>query len=371
MAFMNTQVTRGAAHVRRHRDRAWGPRSATSPACSRQHDGRGDAAHQAAQHADQPDPGHRRRRAARSRSASGCTATSRSRRCSSPPSRSRSRPSRPACRRSSRRSSPTGTSTLAKAGAIVKRLRSVETLGSTSAINSDKTGTLTLNQMTAVQMAIVGRRFTITGEGYSTDGHTSPARPAASDVPLERYLLPMALCADAVAKDGELVGDPTEGALVVLAAKGGVDPVADPRALPADRRGAVRRRLQVHGHVPRDDRTRPARTVIRCYVKGAPDQLLARASDAIGADGSASVPIADVRDAVPGRERAPRAAGPARHGRRATATSTRRRSTRRGRPAAAGRRTSRCWPWSASSTRRAPRRRPPSRWPTRPASRSG
>src|SRR4029078_8982806 len=64
-----------------------------------------------------------------------------------------------------------GTSTLAKAGAIVKRLRSVETLGSTSAINSDKTGTLKLNQMTAVQMAIAGQRFSISGEGYSTVGN--------------------------------------------------------------------------------------------------------------------------------------------------------------------------------------------------------
>ena len=116
-----------------------------------------------------------------------------------------------------------GTSTLAKAGAIVKRLRSVETLGSTSAINSDKTGTLTLNQMTAVQMAIVGHRFTISGEGYSTEGHIS-GEAGTGEVPLDRYLLPMALCADAVAKDGALVGDPTEGALVVLAAKGGVDP---------------------------------------------------------------------------------------------------------------------------------------------------
>src|SRR3954464_5697974 len=114
-----------------------------------------------------------------------------------------------------------GTSTLARAGAIVKRLRSVETLGSTSAINSDKTGTLTLNQMTAVSMAIVGHRFAISGEGYSPVGTITGE---GEEIALERYLLPMALCADAVARDGGLVGDPTEGALVVLAAKGGVDP---------------------------------------------------------------------------------------------------------------------------------------------------
>ena len=105
----------------------------------------------------------------------------------------------------------------------MKRLRSVETLGSTSAINSDKTGTLTLNQMTAVEMAIVGRRYTITGEGYSTEGHITEAG-GQPDIDLDRLFLPMALCADAEIRDGGLVGDPTEGALVVLAAKGGVDP---------------------------------------------------------------------------------------------------------------------------------------------------
>ena len=63
-----------------------------------------------------------------------------------------------------------GTQALAAKGAIVKRLRSVETLGSTSAICSDKTGTLTLNQMTARQLVIVGRRYSIEGEGYSTEG---------------------------------------------------------------------------------------------------------------------------------------------------------------------------------------------------------
>ena len=116
-----------------------------------------------------------------------------------------------------------GSQMLAEAGAIMKRLRSVETLGSTSALNSDKTGTLTLNQMTAVQMAIPGRRYTISGDGYSTSGQIAHAG-GQPDVPLEQYLLPMALCADAEVRDGELVGDPTEGALVVLAAKGGVDP---------------------------------------------------------------------------------------------------------------------------------------------------
>ena len=63
-----------------------------------------------------------------------------------------------------------GTRLLADANAIIKRLRSTETLGATSAICSDKTGTLTLNQMTAVELTIPGRRYTISGSGYSTEG---------------------------------------------------------------------------------------------------------------------------------------------------------------------------------------------------------
>jgi Ca2+-transporting ATPase len=186
-----------------------------------------------------------------------------------------------------------GTTTLAAAGAIVKRLRSVETLGSTSAINSDKTGTLTLNQMTAVQMAVVGRRYAISGEGYSTDGqitHVGGQRP----VPLDDLLLPMALCADAEVRDGKLVGDPTEGALVVLAAKGGVDPSLTreryPRVatLPFD----AAYKFMATFHRMEDDR---GKAVIRCFVKGAPDQLLARASSAHGPDG-AFVPIDRVRE---------------------------------------------------------------------------
>jgi Ca2+-transporting ATPase len=115
-----------------------------------------------------------------------------------------------------------GTQALAAKGAIVKRLRSVETLGPTSAICSDKTGTLTLNQMTARQLIVVGRRYSIEGEGYSTEGKILRVA-GESDISLEPFLLPMALANDAAVHDGEIVGDPTEAALVVLAAKGGLD----------------------------------------------------------------------------------------------------------------------------------------------------
>ena len=187
-----------------------------------------------------------------------------------------------------------GSQMLADAGAIMKRLRSVETLGSTSALNSDKTGTLTLNQMTATQMAIPGRRYAISGDGYSISGkiaHTG----GQPDVPLEQYLLPMALCADAEVRGGELVGDPTEGALVVLAAKGGVDPSLTreqyPRVatLPFD--AAYKMMATFHAM-----KNAKGEEIIRGYIKGAPDQLLARATSAHGPDG-AEVPVAQLRDA--------------------------------------------------------------------------
>ncbi len=167
-----------------------------------------------------------------------------------------------------------GTRTLAAAGAIVKDLRSVETLGSTSAINSDKTGTLTLNQMTAVEMATVGRHYEISGTGYSTQGQILH-EGGQEDTDLERFLLPMVLASDAVARNGELVGDPTEGALVVLAAKGGVSAEVTreryPRlaTLPFD----AAYKLMATFHQMTDE---AGKDVVRVYVKGAPDQLLAR-----------------------------------------------------------------------------------------------
>ncbi len=174
-----------------------------------------------------------------------------------------------------------GTQTLANANAIVKRLRSAETLGSTSAINSDKTGTLTLNQMTAVEMTIPGRRYTVSGSGYSSEGTIKHVAGQP-----EEFLLPMILASDAVVTDlGEMIGDPTEGALVVLAegGLGGFDTEATraryPRVaeLPFD----TAYKLMATFHNMQDE---AGSAHVRAFIKGAPDQLLARAASTLDPD---------------------------------------------------------------------------------------
>ena len=182
-----------------------------------------------------------------------------------------------------------GVSTMARKNAIVKRLASVETLGCTSVICSDKTGTLTLNEMTARRLISEGVERTVSGEGYSPDGEISDIK---NDAPfaLENALTGMALCSDAVIheSDGEwnLVGDPTEGALVVLAMKGGVD---------IEGTRASHRRI---AEVPFDSTlkfmvtfhriaTTSGTEVVRMFVKGAPDVILDRSTTVIGRGGSA------------------------------------------------------------------------------------
>jgi P-type Ca2+ transporter type 2C len=177
-----------------------------------------------------------------------------------------------------------GTTRLARRGAIVKKLASVETLGSTSQICTDKTGTLTLNQMTARELLLAGRRFTISGEGYGTEGRirTTDGSPVPESV--ERALIAMALCTDSELRDGEVIGDPTEGALLVLAEKSGIDVAAlrreRPRVLEVPFDSDYKFMATFHRWSDAQ-----GRDVVRCFVKGAPDVLSARADRYLGPEG--------------------------------------------------------------------------------------
>lgn len=179
-----------------------------------------------------------------------------------------------------------GTVAMARKNAIIKHLPSVETLGSTSAICSDKTGTLTMNQMTVRALILPGARFNVTGHGYFTKGKIQHIA-GHGDVDLEPVLLPMILCSDATVHDGKCVGDPNEGALVVLAAKQGIDAEATrahfPRVatLPFDSQYM----LMATFHEIDDD---TGKKVIRCFVKGAPDRLAERSSHIRMWDGNTS-----------------------------------------------------------------------------------
>ena len=176
-----------------------------------------------------------------------------------------------------------GTRLLADANAIIKRLRSTETLGATSAICSDKTGTLTLNQMTAVELTIPGRRYDGLGHRLLDRGPDQARRRRArgrrSSSSCSRWRSPATPCSPPT---GEMIGDPTEGALVVLAEKGGVDLGATRERYPRVAELPVRHRLQADGHVPPDDR--------RVGPRGRPLLRQGRARPAAGARVVASGP---------------------------------------------------------------------------------
>ena len=173
-----------------------------------------------------------------------------------------------------------GMQRMVKKNSIVKKLHAVETLGSTTVICSDKTGTLTQNQMTVVRLFTDGELLEVSGEGYSPEGKFSrDGKPldVAAEPGLTLLLQGSALCNDAILQTGaedkswKIAGDPTEGALVVVAAKAGYD------------RDSINEQFPRVQEIPFDSARKMMTTFhqmpdgsVRAYVKGAPDILLNR-----------------------------------------------------------------------------------------------
>jgi cation-transporting ATPase F len=120
-----------------------------------------------------------------------------------------------------------GVARMAKRRAIIRKLPAVETLGSTTVICSDKTGTLTENAMTVRALWAGGRRYPVSGQGYGPEGTVSLPEGISLDGALRETLLAGVLCNDASLRDEErhwrITGDPTEAALLVAARKAGLD----------------------------------------------------------------------------------------------------------------------------------------------------
>ena len=181
-----------------------------------------------------------------------------------------------------------GVSRMARRRAIIRKLPAVETLGSTTVICSDKTGTLTQNQMTVQQISAGDALYEVTGAGYHPAGQfilngeavNPSAKPALSEV-----LRAGALCNDSdVELRGnrwELRGDPTEGALVVSAHKAGINPAELRRRHP--HLDAIPFESQ-HQYMATLHEPGPAQPTV-AYLKGAVEAILPRCASALGEDG--------------------------------------------------------------------------------------
>lgn len=166
-----------------------------------------------------------------------------------------------------------GVQRMAARKAIVRLLPAVETLGAVTVICSDKTGTLTRNEMTVRAVATAGHDYTVSGEGYRPAGAISGG-PAEGDTVLEELARALGLCNDTAVDWSDpgrprLSGDPMEAALLVLARKAGLDPEALQRECP--RRDVVpfdsgHRYMATRNALPGGE---------RLFVKGAPEAVLA------------------------------------------------------------------------------------------------
>jgi P-type Ca2+ transporter type 2C len=194
-----------------------------------------------------------------------------------------------------------GMQRMAAMHALVRRLPAVEALGSTTVICTDKTGTLTRNEMTVRRFDVAGQRVEVTGTGYSRDGQLEAAGKKVELGPGSSSALALALrigalCNDAKldrsAGDAKVLGDPTEAALIIAAEKAGLDMPALQRdyprlaELPFD--SASKRMVTVHALADGE---------CVAYVKGSPGAVLEASDSVLGPDGVRAL-------SVPARQRA-------------------------------------------------------------------
>jgi cation-transporting P-type ATPase F len=195
-----------------------------------------------------------------------------------------------------------GVSRMAKKRAIIRKLPAVETLGSTTVICTDKTGTLTENQMTVQEILAGGISYRVSGTGYNpltgTIDSLGDAAPPAASAALQECLRAGLLCNDSqlVEKDGvwQVHGDPTEGALLTSARKGGLGEdalAANPRIDTVPFESEHQFMATLHDGIPGKPR--------RAYLKGAVEVLLARCASQTDAQGNpAPLCITDIHNAV-------------------------------------------------------------------------
>ncbi len=193
-----------------------------------------------------------------------------------------------------------GVMRMSRRGALVRKLPAVETLGSTSVICTDKTGTLTVGEMTVRALYVAGRSYEVTGEGYGPEGEVrfegkkTEAQHAAPLLDLATILLG---CNNAhlVQEEGtwKVIGDPTEGALLAAGLKAGGDQEHIEKELPKEQEipfDSDRKRSTVIRRMP-DGK-------LRAFINGAPDVLLERCTNLYTSNGVRPMTDEDRRNIV-------------------------------------------------------------------------
>jgi Ca2+-transporting ATPase len=190
-----------------------------------------------------------------------------------------------------------GMRVMARRNAVIRKLVAVETLGSATVICSDKTGTLTINEMTVNRIFTDGQWIKVSGEGYQPQGEFSrdgQVFDPKDETSLGLLLRIGALCNDALLvedddEDWNILGDPTEGALVVVAAKAGLDKEKIEKSFPRLDEIPFQSEKQYMVTLHPGDGGRVA------YVKGAVEKLLPMSSRFLKKDGPVALTEADTR----------------------------------------------------------------------------